>query len=54
MQDTIANHPSGTTTPWNQGKLIGPRSLIASRIWPCLTSPSTVSGEPVTSLRPRR
>jgi integrase len=34
MQDTIAGHTCRTTTPWNWGKLIGPKPpLKAKEIW---------------------
>jgi len=34
MQEGIADHPLRTTTPWNQGKLIGPKPpLKAKEIW---------------------
>jgi integrase len=34
MQDSTAAHPCRTTTPWNRGKLIGPKPpLIAKEIW---------------------
>lgn len=34
MQDRIADHPLRTTTPWNRGKLIGPKPpLKAIEIW---------------------
>ncbi len=34
MQDTTADHPYRTTTPWNRGKLIGPKPpLKAKEIW---------------------
>ena len=34
MQDSIAEHPCRTITPWNRGKLIGPKPpLKAKEIW---------------------
>ena len=34
MQDRIADHPLRTTTPWNRGKLVGPKPpLKAKEIW---------------------
>ncbi len=34
MQEGIADHPLRTTTPWNHGKLIGPKPpLKAKEIW---------------------
>jgi len=34
MQDSTADHPCRTTTPWNPGKLIGPKPpLKAKEIW---------------------
>ena len=34
MQDSTADHPCRTTTPWNRGKLIGPKPpLKAKEIW---------------------
>src|SRR4028119_493891 len=34
MQDSTAAHPCRTTTPWNRGKLIGPKPpLKAKEIW---------------------
>ncbi len=34
MQDNTADHPSRTATPWNRGKLIGPKPpLKAKEIW---------------------
>jgi integrase len=34
MQDNTADHPSRTTTSWNQGKLIGPKPpLRPKEIW---------------------
>ena len=34
MQDTLADHTCRTTTPWNRGKLIGPKPpLKAKEIW---------------------
>jgi integrase len=34
MQDTIADHPCRTITPWNRGKLIGPKPpLKPKEIW---------------------
>ncbi|MCD6070344.1 MAG: integrase, partial [Microvirga sp.] len=34
MQDSTADHPGGTTTPWNRGKLIGPKPpLKPKEIW---------------------
>jgi integrase len=34
MQDKIADHPRRSTTPWNRGKLIGPKPPLKTReIW---------------------
>jgi integrase len=34
MQGRISDHPCRTTTPWNRGKLIGPKPpLKAKEIW---------------------